>query len=167
MSKHSKIHIQIGVLFGLLFAVSSSAIANIDATSYVGTWKGTTYGGNGTFPDITMTLNEDGSYSCSGYPASTGVSSTDKVTPWRVICETPAGQTNKWELVLPTFIRYTHNNSTKIAPMSLVSIASFDGKTLVLELPTLSSGSSSASDSSGGYSVSESTSLTIAEFTKQ
>lgn len=101
--------------------------------SYVGTWKGTIYGGNGTFSDIILILNTDGSYSCSGYPPPTGDASTDQWTPWRTICGTPAGQTNKWELILHA-IRFTHNLFLN-DPMTLAEIVSFDWSTLVLKLP--------------------------------
>lgn len=132
-------------------ATSIAATPQSDTASYVGMWKGTTYGGNGTFADITLTLNANGSYSCSGYPPIGDPKMIASIwTPWVVICVTPDDQTNKWEVILPSVIRFTHNNfDIKDSPMSLVSISELTDKKLVLDLP-------------GGSS-----SFTFAEFTKQ
>lgn len=109
--------------------------APTSTTSYIGTWKGTTYGGNGTFPDITLTLNADGSYSCSGYPTYTGYhSSADKWTPWHYICSTPDDKTATWDVPSEKYLRLTHNFSS-IPGMDITKVVSVDNTTLTLRLP--------------------------------
>lgn len=133
----------------------ASTISAADLSSYAGTWKGTTYTASGTYSDIILTLNADGSYSCSGYPQDTTSTLPPTWTPWQTVCNTPSDKTNKWEMILPSVIRFTHNNAKLIsAPMTLVSIEtdSVAGKKLVLNIP------------SGGLATS---SLSYADFTKQ
>jgi hypothetical protein len=143
----------LGLLLLTMLAIPSHVLATSDTNAYLGTWKGATYSGKGTFADIILTLNADGSYSCSGYPPFVPGETNDSWTPWRVICVTEDGQTNKWEIILPEVLRFTHKNpSLKNAPMSIVQVSTLTNKSLVLDLPA------------GGSSGS---SLVFAEFTKQ
>lgn len=142
--KHAVKEICIGMFITTLlvstFAPPASAAQPTDSASYVGTWKGTTYTGKGTYSDVTLALNADGSYSCSGFPAYT--TDNNQWTLWQAICLPPdKGLSSKWELLLPTVIRFTYvsqyqSSSTTSQPMSLVSIYSFDGKNLVLDIPS-------------------------------
>jgi hypothetical protein len=112
---------------------TSSPGSTTSLDPYVGTWKGTTYGGNGTFPDITLTLNKDGSYTCSGYPEFKPDVTDTTWTPWRGICSTPSNMTATWDLPSEKKLRFTHNNSN-LQGISITKITSSDATSFILEL---------------------------------
>lgn len=107
---------------------------SISPAPYIGTWKGTTYSYNGTFPNITLTLSADGSYSCSGYPQHTPEVIDTTWTPWRGICSTSSTSSATWDLPSENHLRLTHPNSN-LPGIGIIRIISSTATSLVLELP--------------------------------
>lgn len=163
MKRKKWFHIAVGFIAGFSYVACGSgegtsggstqlatATAGTNTTlsnsTLTGTWKGNVYTSNiAQHTDFTLTLNSDGTFTCSGFTQATDQSGVEQATDyasWINTCNKPI----TWE-VTKTAIRLSYNTGTETRARNLIVLLQHNSSLAV-------------SDSGGSYSD------TITELTK-
>lgn len=99
----------------------------LTTNSLVGAWKGNVYTNSPVqHPDFTLTLNADGTLTCSGFIEDMSTGTMVDTSPWVGICESPVA----W-VVTKTTIRITYNYFGEIRAKNFIVLLQ-DNSTLAL-----------------------------------